>query len=277
METPLHKVFLQNGQIRLLSDFSIPHARLSVYEVIRLMGRVPLFLEDHLERWRRSAELMGEKMAFAPGRLLISIHQLVNVNEVADGNIKLIYNWKKDETKGDCYAWFIPHRYPTDEENLQGIGVGLLHAERENPTAKVDHTRVRNQADAMIHAKGVYEVLLVDRNGYITEGSRSNCFMIRKGELLTPPSQAVLSGITRQKVLALCEELGFAVKEELVHEDDLDSVEALFLTGTSPGVLPIARIDQRSFQIEHPIIHSIREVYQKMVEDYILNFERNQI
>ena len=88
----------------------------------------------------------------------------------------------------------------------------------------------------MIRESGVYEVLLVNRESKVTEGSRSNLFFIREGVVRTAPDSEVLPGITRQKVLELISEEGFRLDIRSLALEELPSAEAAFLTGTSPKV-----------------------------------------
>ena len=104
-------------------------------------------------------------------------------------------------------TFFIPHKYPDKKWYETGVPCGILMAERDNPKAKVFQTSVRRKADEMIENQGLFEVLLVDRGGRITEGSRSNVFFVKNDRLFTPKGGDVLSGITRRKIISLAQEM----------------------------------------------------------------------
>ena len=123
--------------------------------------------------------------------------------------------------------------------------------------------QLREATDEAIKANGLYEVLLVDRNGQITEGSRSNVFFIKDGEVYTAPSEKVLLGVTRSKILEIIRYLGAALHEEAVAAEDIGSFDAAFISGTSPKVMPIASVGEVSFDVNDPILRKIMEKYDE--------------
>ena len=101
-----------------------------------------------------------------------NIAELDKQNQIMEGNIKFLLF----VTEGNIH-WvfsFISHNYPALEDYQSGILTDLFSAERPNPNAKVIRPGIRDEADRMISERKLYEVLLVDRDGMITEGSRSN-------------------------------------------------------------------------------------------------------
>jgi len=114
-----------------------------------------------------------------------------------------------------------------------------------------------------IKSKDVYEAILVDDDGFITEGSKSNIFMLIGSEVLTSKVENVLPGITRQFIIKTCKKLNIVVHEKNVHERDIKSLTGLFISGTSPNVLPIKEVDEYSFNsAKNPIINSIMLGFQ---------------
>ena len=83
----------------------------------------------------------------------------------------------------------------------------LYFGERENPNAKIINLSFREKVNKKIREKNAYEAILVDRKGYITEGSKSNIFMIKDNMLLTSPVKAVLPGVTRGEIIDIAEEV----------------------------------------------------------------------
>lgn len=272
MDTAIHSYYLHNGLPvdRRYFEASSAGSRITVYEVLRMTDGVPLFLEDHYLRLQRSARLVGRVLNLPITELEQNIRQLIKANNVLSGNIKIQVQWD-DEGRGDLYACFIRHRYPSAEDYRLGVRVDLLAAERDNPNAKVANPRVRELADNMIRDQQLYEVLLVDHDGFVTEGSRSNFFIIRGEEIATPPISTVLPGITRGKVLELCQRLGRPVRQEPIHRRDLRRVAAAFLSGTSPGVLPIAAIGSQRLDPRHPLLLQIHDHYETLMRDYLVS------
>lgn len=250
----------QSGNIQLNADRS-------VYEVIRLIDGVALFLEDHYERLLTSARKSGIQLNMPLSELQMSIEQLIKENKQSIGNIKFLLS--TTATTNHWLLSFIPHSYPSDKDYEIGVPAGLLNAERLNPEAKVIQQSVREKADQLLTDKKLYEVLLVDRNGAITEGSRSNVFFVKNNCFYTAPASMVLLGVTRKKVLECLNELNCQVIEEAVREYEVSIYDAVFLTGTSPKVLPINAIDEFSFKTGHPMVLELMSQYNKKISEYI--------
>lgn len=265
----LYSFAVRNGTLIPAAETDTDISKLAVYEVLRLVDGIPLFLEDHFRRLLRSIHIKGLDVPWEETDVRSDIHLLVEANKVVFGNVFVGVRWPTGEGQPFRIVYFIPHRYPTAADYRLGVEVGLLQAERPVPNAKVENRDLRGRADDLIREKNLYEVLLVDQGGHITEGSRSNVFFIRDGDLFTPPVTAVLPGITRAQVLRICFTLELPVREEPILLDWLGQVNAVFLTGTSPGVLPIARIDQWAFDVDHPLLGAIQTAYEQRVADYL--------
>ncbi len=239
----------------------------SVYEVIRMMDGVALFLEDHFHRLQKSMTMSGFLLDFGFEEFSRKTTELACLNRRSEGNIKFVYFVAREG-----FAWafaFIPFSYPKSDEYAAGVATALLFAERENPNAKVIQNEVREKANQMIAEKKIYEVLLVDREGFITEGSRSNVFFVKDGTFYTAPASMVLEGITRQKVVQCINELGFHLVEQAVRASEISSYEAVFLTGTSPKVLPVKSVGNQMFSVENHLVVKLMEQYDNMITQYI--------
>lgn len=239
-----------------------------VYEVIRVIDRVPLFFEDHIERMQNSFKAIGGALELPLDTLKDGISSLIEANASVSCNIKLTVYEGGD---GQKYIMYISKSYyPDNEEITRGVPVGLLNLERQNPNAKILNQSYREAVAESMRRGGFYEVLLVNRKNGITEGSKSNVFFFRDGRIFTAPGTEVLKGITRKYVLEACAAAGFDVVESLVRTDELEKVEGLFLSGTSIKVLPISEVEGRRFEsASHPAIISVRDKYDALVKNYI--------
>jgi len=155
---------------------------------------------------------------------------------------------------------------------VNGIVVKTLNAYRDNPNIKIENSDLREKADRIISKTGCYEVLLANNDGYITEGSRSNVFFFKEDSILTPPIETVLGGITRQILLTISKDLRVPVIEKLIALDNLSAFDGAAITGTSPGILPIASIDNQKFNVKLPLINSLIDRYNNAVEKDILTY-----
>lgn len=274
METSSNKkgseqYYLENGVAKTMPFVPKEDREVTqVYEVLRAMEGKPLFATDHFERFQNSCHLLGINTTFDPSFFLGQLHELIRLNDLKEGNIKVELNrYASGETQLLFYP--IPHQYPSPEQYQKGVLAGVLHAERSNPQAKVAQLPVREKANLLIRENNWFEVLLVDHEGCITEGSRSNVFFIRDGIFYTPPTHKVLSGITRKKVLECIERNGMSWRETDIPLADMGQFEAAFLTGTSPKILPIARIADTVFEEKHPQLRRLMAAFDRLIQDSI--------
>ncbi len=264
---PVHNYFIEDGFVRKINDFR-PNTGIEIYEVIRVQEGVPLFAEDHMNRFYHSAWLCHLEIPVDETEILSYLRNLISINGVEEGNIRFSYCFRP---KGIFHAYFIPHRYPGPDMISKGVECGLFSAERHDPNAKVVQTALREAADAMIRAKGYYEVLLMNRKEEITEGSRSNLFFLVNSALQTSPSEEVLPGITRQKVLELAKEGGFDVVMKNLPVRELSIADGVFMTGTSPKILPVRKIGEQLFRVDQPEINWLIHAYDLLIGTYIKN------
>ena len=239
-----------------------------IYEVFRVSQQVPLFIEDHLERFFNTAKLSDVETGTDINQMMESIRNVIADNPSGDGNIKLALYYDSDAQR-QLFIYFTPHQYPSAEQYKEGVDVELYTAERENPNAKVMHVAMRQSANEAKHQHEVYELLLVDRKGFITEGSRSNVFFIKGDQLITPPADTVLEGITRKQILHLCNLHNIPWSEAYVHQSEISAYDALFISGTSRRVLPVKKVNDAVFNTSHPIIRKLQLLFENMVLDYI--------
>lgn len=263
-----------NGVIRPIETFSyvFPNNARIVYEVLRVKNSTPIFFEQHLDRLFHSIKLLNVAQ---PEKVIIRkmVTDLLLKNPVVENNIRisLVYS---TPALFDILIYFTPSSYPTPLQRDNGVILKTLKANRDNPNAKVENSSLREKADKIIKESGCYEVLLVDGNGYITEGSRSNIFLIKDDTLYTPPLDMVLGGITRDAVINISKRLGIQLKEEPIHIDRMDEFDSAIQTGTSPGVLPISMIDSKKFKVSSRTLRVLIDEYNDVVAKDIDNFRK---
>ncbi len=241
----------------------------SIYEVIRIIDGVPLFKEEHLERMRKSAKLLGYQMIKTDREISDEINRLIRANKCLNLNIKLICS-NLDEDNQTFLMYFIESHYPQKMIYENGINTILFNSERKNPNVKLRNVDLRSMINSELKREDAYEALLVNENENITEGSRSNIFFVKDDKVYTAPSGEVLLGVTRNKILNACESLAIKVFEDHIHINQLDEFDGAFMTGTSVDVLPITTIDNSRFDsVNNNIIINISKEYLKYVKEYI--------
>jgi len=115
-------------------------------------------------------------------------------------------------------------------------------------------------------------VALMNKQNQITEGSRSNIFFIDKGgKLIAPPGKDILPGITMKYVLELAAAEGIQIEEKTVSTDTLDSLVSVFISGTSPKVLPVNQIDDYLFDVDHPLLRLLMDRFELLVQNSLIS------
>lgn len=225
------------------------------YEVIRILNTQPLLFLQHYQRFENTCQKAGYGMLPKREVLEQEILDLIKIDQLDNTNIKIVVT-------GELRVVFsIPAVYPTQQEYREGVLCRLLFEERKNPKLKIYQAELRQKADAKKAEKHVFESLLVNKQGFITEGSKSNIFFIKGRDLYTAPDDMVLSGVTRQKVIEICADLSLKIHTQPVHYKDIDTYEAAFICGTSPGVLAVNAIEDIALQASHPLIRQIHQLY----------------
>jgi branched-chain amino acid aminotransferase len=265
----IHRYFIRDDEILATGNFT-SSTGIEIYEVLRVMKGVPLFLDDHLKRFFHSAWMLHLEIPLATEELYDRIYRLVSVNEVAEGNIRFSYCFRP---AGRFQAYFIPHSYPDPESFRNGVDCGLLYDRRLDPNVKAVQSSLRDSADRLMLEKGYFEVFLVNEEGRVTEGSRSNLFFVKGSSLVTAPDEEVLPGITRKKVLQIAEDMGVDIILRSVPESDIKDMDAAFITGTSPKVLPVRSIGPVVFSAGRALVHMLAVAYNEMLDRYISSFE----
>lgn len=245
------------------------HEGIKIYEVIRIIDGIPLFFEDHYIRMCKSFQSLGHACRIGAEEFREQIHRIVAVNENENCNIKFIIFSANGEQR--VLGYISKSYYPSLEEIRNGVPVGLLPLERENPNIKlVDHD-YKKKINKIKAEKGFYEVFLVDREGNVTEGGTSNIFFIKGNKILTASEEKVLKGITRMHVIEVCKDMGYEVVETSIAASRLHEAEGVFLSGTSPKVLPVSSIDDIKYSsAKHPVIAAIREAFDDMINEYLM-------
>ncbi len=265
------RFFIRNGRLMEVQHFDStfladPHY---IYEVFRVVGGIPLFIEDHLDRLQKTITLTGARFRWSLSEIGTQAKDLVLANNMKTGNIKIVFRPGHAPDMDQLLVYITEHQSPTENQYRKGVGVMLFRGVRQNPNAKVMDVELRRQTREHKSGKGVYEALLVDHNGCITEGSRTNVFFICNMELITPPLEDVLPGITRKYIIQLCRQLNIPIKEEKVKVKDLPDMEGVFISGTSRKVLPVNRIDELPFEADHPLTRQLQEVFNEKVKKYL--------
>nr|WP_244825555.1 aminotransferase class IV [Carboxylicivirga linearis] len=238
-----------------------------VYEVFRVEDTVPLFINDHLKRLKNSANIANLDLWKSNSQIKQIVKTLIAANNLEIGNIKLEFRMKPNGDR-EFLAFLLPVHYPETKQYTEGVVACFQEAERQNPTAKIFNAEVRGEANNIIEKEHVYETVLVNHHNQITEGSRSNLFFIKDGIFITAPDEMVLPGVIRQKLIEIIINKGWGIKFEAINLENVAKMEAAFITGTSPRVLPIKAIDAQKLNANHPLIKEISAELNILIKQY---------
>ena len=272
MKECIGNYFILNGELQTvkLFDNSLVYMGESVYEVVRLVGGIPLFFRDHMDRLSSSLSFQHKRPLTDPEALKRDLMLLAGSDKRKEINIKIVFNYNNE---ADNYLiYYVESHYPTPYQYRKGVRGILFFAERKDPQSKVINFSLKNSIHQELVNENAYEALLVNEDNLVTEGSKSNIFFMKNNMLVTAPDDMILKGITRRHILEICSENGIGVEFSCVNAEDLTEYESIIMTGTSPMVLPFNLIDDIFFNVSHPLIDKLRNIYIKRAEASIREF-----
>ncbi len=239
------------------------HYGTAVFEGIRCYktsrGPAVFRLPEHIQRFFDSAKIIRMALPYSKRELEEAVLQVIRENQVEECYIRPIafrgYGKMGVDPAGchvDCViaAWCWG-AYMGDKGLREGIRAKISSYARTyinagSPRAKASANYL-NSALAKMEARelGYDEAILLDKDGFVSEGSGENIFYVKNGVLFTPHPYSILLGITRDAVIQLARNLGIQVEETLCTRDDLYLADEVFFTGTAAEITPVVEIDNR--------------------------------
>jgi branched-chain amino acid aminotransferase len=275
MNECLGNKFILNGELQSsdLFDNSLVYEGDSVYEVLRMIKGNPVFFKDHMERLSGSVNLQEKEMLADIREVRKAIITLTRADRKKETNLKIVFNY--NGSMKNFIVYYIEPIYPSAEQYRSGVKGILFHAQRKNPVSKVINHKLRSEIYHRLILEGAYEALLVNEKNMITEGSRSNIFFLKGENLVTAPDHLILNGITRKHILDICEQSQIKTELRCVSAEDISEYDSVFMTGTSPMVLPFCSIDTARFNVKLSLMERLRSLYLIRAEESIRQF-RNE-
>lgn len=258
---------IDNGKLKNRLKHTMPTCENVLYEVLRVMDGQPLFCQEHLERIENSSELCGYKLLRSMEDMKRDIQLLIEEEGIRNCNIRIEMCFETHDT-GRTLVFFIDSSYPDETMYKNGVETVFYNIKRENPNIK-KHNRTFKEAIENVKEGRYFEVILVDEDANLSEGSRSNLFFVKGNRLITAKGEAVLMGITRAKVLESARQCKVDIIEMAVNMAEVNGFDGAFITGTSLGVLPLSGISEVVFDPSNEIISGLKKVYDQMVDDDI--------
>jgi branched-chain amino acid aminotransferase len=252
-----------------------------VFEGIRAYNGRVFRLEEHIERLFDSAKTIDLAVPCTKQEFAEIILETLRKNNLRDAYIRPIV------TRGRGDLGLDPRKCPKPtviciavewgamygdlyEKGLTAISVSVRRNPSEALPPNVKSLNYLNNILAKIEAnyKGGDEAIFFDTNGYVSEGSGDNIFVVKNGVVITPPTINNLRGITRQVALEIAESMGIVIREQNLGYFDLYSADEVFVTGTAAEVAPITLIDGRSIGTGKPgpITRQLMEAFRRVAD-----------
>ena len=231
-----------------------------VWEGLRVHNGKVAFLEAHLERLYEGAKALDMDMEVSPDQLTARIYRLLEENRMQDGvHIRLMVSRGVKATPyQDPRVTITPptivivpeYKEPLPETASRGTRLFTVHVRRGYPDVqdpKINSHSKLNCITACIQAAkaGADEALMLDPHGFVATCNSTHFFIVRKGEVWTSTGDYCLGGITRGKVIELCEQNDIVVRQKNFSLTEVYSASEAFVTGTFAGLAPVTEIDGR--------------------------------
>ena len=256
---PIHQAFVSVDNLHFVYGYG-------VYENLKVRSRVLFFPELHAERLLHSASAIGLKTVYTEEKIKEIVEHLCKVIPQESFNLKVLL-MGNEKDNADMYVFALNPRFLTGKEYREGVRVITHHGERLFPNAKTLNMLMSFLAYKKAQEKGAYDALLVDNEGAVQEGTRTNLFFTDGKTIFTPPMEKVLDGVTRMTVIDALRKKGIIVQERNLKLGEVKDYKGFFLTSTSSKVLPISRIDEMKFEIP-PIVRDAMKIYDEYLERY---------
>jgi len=251
-----------------------------VFEGIRSYAGKVFKLKEHIDRLYESAKAIRLEIPMEKAELAKAVEDTLKLNGIQDGYIRLIVS------RGAGYLGLDPRKtsdpqviiitdhiqlYPAElyERGMSIVTAGTIRNHPNALSPRIKSLNYLNNILAKIEAidAGAPEALMLNVRGEVAECTGDNIFVVRAGELRTPPPDAgILEGITRRVVMELAREAGYPVREMPLLRHDVYSADECFLTGTAAEVVPVVECDGRKIGDGKPgpITRDLRQRFLKL-------------
>jgi branched-chain amino acid aminotransferase len=239
------------------------HYGMAVFEGVRAyktdQGPAIFRLDEHTKRWFNSAKIFQMEMPYSQQELIAAQLEVVKANKLEScylrplawiGSEKLGISPKGNQILVSIAAWQWGAYLGEDGLN-KGIRVKTSSFSRHHVNVSLVRAKASGYyinsilANQEVTAHGYDEALLLDTDGYVSEGSGENVFIVRDGVLYTPDLASCLAGITRDAIIKIAQDLNIEVREKRITRDEMYCADEAFFTGTAAEVTPIRELDDR--------------------------------
>lgn len=268
----------QNGKLIPSAEAAIPVTNkamffnFAVYDSLKVVQGKPFFPEYHVDRLLESAALIKLEHPFTKEQILDWTRELIAKNRLENSLIRTLLQGSADKDE-EAMLYMLPLGLTFYPNSLysQGAKVITYNGERLIPKAKIKDLLLNFLAYREAVNNEALDALLVDKEGYAREGTRTNLFIVKDDVLITPPLEKVLEGITRKILLSVVD--GYmAVEERNIGRNELFEADAVFITSTSMNIMPIRQIDQTIISdTVHPHTKTLMSKFKQYYNAHVLH------
>jgi branched-chain amino acid aminotransferase len=259
------------------------HYGTGVFEGIRCYstdrGPAVFRLAEHLQRLENSARLLYMPLPYSVEELRDAVHETIAVNGLDEcyvrpvafygyGELGVHTGTNPIEVVIMCWPW---GAYLGEDSQSKGITTMISSWKRVGPNtiphvAKATGIYLNSMLATHEARRGGYdEAILLTDDGYVADGPGENIFVVRDGEITTPPlSTSILPGVTRETIMQLARDLGYTVVENSIIRPDLYLADEVFMTGTATEVAPVRSVDDQEIGVG-PVTLQLQQAYWDLV------------
>lgn len=266
------KYFSQNGKILSIKQAVIPLNNIEysygfgVYESLRVVNGTVYFIDDHIERLMESAKIINLIHSFDEEFIKKSITDLIRDYKSETFNLKILLIGGSTKEKVLLNIFCLNPLFPDKKLYRDGAEFVTYNYERPFPHAKTLNMLQSYLAYKKAKELGSYDALLINDDGFITEGTRTNFFCIKEKTIITPFEKDILFGVMRKVMLKIALENNYKVVESNIKLSDIKSYDGAFVTSTSSKIMPIKSIDGNIVNIPS----SLKEL-MKLLNNFLEN------
>jgi branched-subunit amino acid aminotransferase/4-amino-4-deoxychorismate lyase len=246
-----------DGRYLPLSEAAVPPDDLGlqrgygIFDFLRVMGRVPLYMEDHLDRFYRSAERMYLDVPVGRDELRAIILRLAEVNALTVSGMRFLLT---GGSSPDGYTISAPRLMVMHQPLNPPPAVWPEHGYklythdflRQMPEVKTIDYLMAIRLQPWLKAQGGDDILY-RHDGWVTECPRANFFIIDQSDSVVTPMRNMLHGVTRLQIIQVARSIGLKVEERDLPLTEVLQAKEAFISSSTKRIIPVSRIDARSF------------------------------
>ncbi len=253
-----------------------------VFETLRSYNGVIFKLDAHLKRLKRSSSLIKLHLPYSRVKLRSIIYDTLRANNLSDAYIRVSVTRGEGPIGLDTSLCQEPNlivitkRFTPYPDQLYKKGVKVIVSEirrnlKEAINPEIKSLNFMNNILAKSEAikRKAFEAIMLNYKGHVTEGTVSNIFMVKEGNVITPPiDSGILNGITRKTILHILKNMNIKTIQKNIRLKELYNADEVFLTNTSLEVMPVRQLDKARYK-ERDITNSVRIEFKKVVQKEI--------